>query len=107
MNHVDKSEDVDAQVQRILEALGEYERIHSNAEIEVRRQNPVSIRIRIIDPDFEGMNRVDREPEVWRLLRTLPEDVLPDITMVLLLTPKEVEGSLASREFDAPVPSRL
>ena len=97
----------DAQVQQVLDVLDQYKGDHPNAQIEVRRQNSVSIRIRIIDPDFDGLDRVDREPSVWNVLKTLPEEVFTNITMLLLLTPDETEGSLANQDFDDPIPSRL
>ena len=97
----------DAQVQQVLEVLDQYKGDHPNAQIEARRQNSVSIRIRIIDPDFNGLDRVDREPSVWNILKTLPEEIFTNITMLLLLTPDETEGSLANREFEDPIPSRL
>ena len=103
----DRSAQPDGQVQQILDILTEYERAHPQAQIEGRRQNPVSIRLRIIDPDFQGMNRIEREPAVWKLLRQLPEEVFVNITMLLLLTPEETEHSLASHEFDHPIPSRV
>jgi stress-induced morphogen len=102
-----KREKPDAEVQQVVAALADYQHRHPNGRIEVRRQNPVSIRLRIIDPDFKGKDRVDREPEVWDLLKTLPEDVFVDITQVLLLTPTEAKKSLASQEFDDPIRSGL
>jgi len=97
----------DAQMQQVLDSLAEYLDSHPNAQISARRQNSVSIRVRIIDDDFRGMDRVDREPAVWKLLKSLPEDILSDITMLLLLTPQEAERSLANLEFNDPIPSRL
>jgi hypothetical protein len=35
------------------------------------------------------------------------EEVFVNITMFLLLTPEETEHSLASQEFDHPIPSRV
>ena len=84
-----------------------YERTHPQAQIQGRRHNPVSIRLRIIDPDFQTLDRIEREPEIWQLLRKLPEEVFVNITMLLLLTPEEAEHSLASQEFDHPIPSRV
>ncbi len=104
---IDSSHSADTQVQQIRRALSEYEVDHPNAQIEIRRQNPVSIRIRIIDPDFSGLDRVDREPAVWNVLKSLPEEVFTDITMLLLLSPDEAECSLANREFEDPIPSRM
>jgi stress-induced morphogen len=103
----DRSTKPDVQVQQILDALMDYERVHLQAQIEGRRHNPVSIRLRIIDPDFQGMDRVAREPEIWKLLRKLSEEVFVNITMLLLLTPEEAEHSFASQEFEHPIPSRV
>ena len=107
MARIDRSDKPDVQVQQILDVLAAYERTHSQAQIEGRRHNPVSIRLRIIDLDFQGVDRLDREPEIWSLLKQLPEEVFVNITMLLLLTPDEAEHSLASQEFDHPVPSLL
>jgi stress-induced morphogen len=107
MARIDRSDKPDTQVQQVLDILTAYERAHSQAQIEGRRHNPVSIRLRIIDPDFQGTDRIEREPAIWKLLHRLPEEVLVNITMLLLLTPEESETSLASQEFDHPIPSRL
>ena len=104
---IDSNDREDTQVQKIRDVLSRYEGDHPNARIDVRRQNSVSIRIRIIDPDFAGLDRVDREPAVWDVLKTLPGEIFTNITMLLLLAPDETEGSLANREFEAPIPSRL
>jgi hypothetical protein len=103
----DRSIQPDAQVQQILDVLAEYERAHPQAQIEGRRHSPVSIRLRIIDPDFHGRDRVEREPEIWTLLQQLPEEVFVNITMLLLLTPEEAAKSFASQEFEHPIPSRV
>jgi hypothetical protein len=64
----------------ILDVLTEYERSHQQAQIEGRRHNPVSISLRILAPDFQGMYRIAREPEIWKLLSKLPEEVFVNIT---------------------------
>lgn len=101
------TKDVDAQVQQVLHALDRYKDDHPNARISVHRQNSVSIRIRIVDQDFGELDRADREPAVWSLLKELPKEVFANLTMLLLLTPDEMEGSLANQEFEDPIPSRL
>ena len=53
------------------------------------------------------MSWVDREPEVWKLLEKLPEDVFANITMLLLLTPEETKNSFANMEFENPIPSSI
>lgn len=105
MTQSDRSEKSDAEVQHIVDVLTEYQRAHPKAQIDVHRRNPVSIRIRIIDPDFQGLSWMDREPEVWSLLKRLPEEVFVNLTMLLLLTPEEVPSSLANMEFEHPVSS--
>lgn len=107
MARIDRSIQPDGHVQQMLNALKEYEHMHPRAQIEGRRHNPVSIRLRIVDPDFQGMNRLEREPAIWKLLQRLPEEVFVDITMLLLLTPEEAAHSLASQEFDDPIPARV
>jgi hypothetical protein len=107
MARIDRSLQPDGQVQQVLDILAAYERTHPQAQIEGRRHNPVSIRLRIIDPDFQSVDRTEREPEIWQLLRKLPEEVFVNITMLLLFTPEEAEQSLASQEFDHPIPSRV
>ena len=107
MTLVSRDEKPDAGVRHILDALRDYESAHPHAQIEAYRQNPVSIRIRIIDPDLRGMDRVDRDSLLWKTLEKLPEEVQADITLLLLLTPEETAASIANLEFDHPVPSVL
>src|SRR5436190_10868872 len=94
-------------VRRILDALGPYAEKHPKAQIEAKRQNNVSVRIRIKDSDFEGMDRVERDSLIWQYLDSLPEEVTSEITLLLLLTPDEARKSLANVEFEHPVPSGL
>ena len=107
MSTIDRSEKPDGEVKSVLDVLAPYDQVHPNAVIEGRRQNPFAIGVRIIDPDFEGTDRLDRENEIWKLINTLPEELISDITFLLLLTPDEAKRSFASLEFDDPIPSRL
>jgi stress-induced morphogen len=100
---MDKSKKNDVDVQQIQDVLAEYQRNHKEAQIDVRRRHEVSIRIRVIDPDFCGLDRVDREPEIWKLLDKLPDEVYANITMVLLLTLDEAPNSFANMEFENPI----
>ncbi len=103
-----KKEKSDRSVEQIRECLrAEYQRDHPHAKVDVKRQNNVSIRVRVVDPDFDGMDRVDRDTALWRILDQLPEKVVSDVTLLLLLTPDEVPTSLANLEFENPIPSRL
>ena len=99
----------DAYVRQILEALRrEYLPIHPQARIDAYRYNPASIRVRIIDPCFEGRPITQRDDEVRQLLRrNLPEDVRADINLLLLLAPGETKKSPANLEFEDPIPAEL
>jgi stress-induced morphogen len=94
-------------IPEITEALEPYKRLHPKSKIKSYRQNSASIRIRIIDPDFEGMDRVERHDLVWGILEALDEDILSEISVLLLLTPEEVKTSFANMDFDYPIPSGL
>ena len=97
----------DEAVRRVLDVLEEYEKGHPHADIEAYRQNSVSVRIRIIDPDFQHMDRVERDDAVWEILEQLPPEDQSQITLLLLLTPDETKDSFANFEFENPGPSRL
>ncbi|MBI3464862.1 MAG: hypothetical protein HY000_17675 [Planctomycetes bacterium] len=97
----------DPVIKKINAALERYQAAHPQAEIEIYRQNSVSVRIRIIDPRFTRLSRTEREQEIWAEFDQLSEDVVAEISLLLLLTPKEAKKSLASSEFDNPIPSRL
>lgn len=97
----------DAVIDKISEVLRRYEADHPRSQISLYRQNPVSVRVRIVDPDFAGQGKPQRNKEAWKYLDGLPDDVQSDISTVLLLTPDEKQSSFANFEFDDPVPSRL
>ena len=97
----------DEVIEQIGTALHDYEAVHPQAQIDLYRQNPVSVRVRIIDPDFAGQGKPLRNQVAWRYLEPLPDDVQSDISTLLLLTPEETETSFANFEFDDPIPSNL
>src|SRR4051794_9888411 len=94
-------------LRQVANALGEYEKAHPRAVIEAYRQNSVSVRIRILNPEFAGKSRAQREEQVWAVLNELPEVAVAEISLLLLLTPTEAKNSFASFEFDDPIPSQL
>jgi hypothetical protein len=97
----------DSSVQQVLDVLARYDDRHPNAKIEAYRQNSASVRLRIIDPEFGLLDRVQREELIWDILAGLPAEVQSQITLLLLLTPKEASFSFASFEFENPLPSIL
>lgn len=99
-----KSDDT---IQQIIAGLEQYAQAHKKARIDIYRQNSVSVRIRVIDPDFKKLSKIERHKRIWEYLSQLPEDVQGDISMVVLLTPEETKKSLGNFEFDHPEPSTL
>jgi stress-induced morphogen len=97
----------DRAVKKIQDALSEHKQADPDAEIDIHRHNSVSIRIRITDPDFKGSDLVERDNQLWKILEKLPEDVLSQISLLLLFTPEERKKSLANAEFERPVSSRF
>src|SRR5437868_1464922 len=71
------------------------------------RYNPASIRVRVVSDRFERKDRVERSEMVYPILKeNLPENTWQDITLILLMSPAEVEESSMNREFEHPSPSR-
>jgi stress-induced morphogen len=70
------------------------------------RFNSASIRVRVIDPRFEGKSNEERDSMVEPLLSKLPESIQADIMNLLTMTPDEASNSLrkqfANLEFEDP-----
>ena len=94
-------------LEEIRTVLISYLRDHPSAMIDLYRHNSASVRVRIIDPDFSAMSRKDRNNLVWKYLDPISDDAQADISMLVLLAPKEVEKSMGNLEFEDPVPSGL
>lgn len=78
------------------------------------RYNSASIRVRVIDPKFEGMSREQRDGLVEQHLDQLPPETQRDIVTLLTFAPSELQPSpttlreqLLNAEFDDPRPSNL
>ena len=97
----------DPTLDRIIQALKTYEADHPDSQIDLYRQNSVSVRVRIIDPAFAGCNKIERSKSVWHYLNELPEDIQSDISTLILLVPDETGMSFANYEFNEPIPSSL
>ena len=107
MSHTKKNREEDRYVKQIRETLAAYKEKHPEASVNAYRQNSASVRVRVIDPDFNGMDRVDRDTLIRTYLVAMPEDVRSEISMLVLVTPKETKTSLANQEFEHPTRSRL
>ena len=95
----------DEAVEQIRAVLEAYERSHEGSECFVRRYNPASIRIKIIDSTFHGLSKGERHDYARSFLSALPEDVLAQISVLLCLEPGET--SLLDLEFRDPSRSSL
>lgn len=94
----------DGYVDRIKDALDQYEAAHSGAVAELYRQETAIVRIRIVDVAFAGVSDGDRHDQVWRFLTDhLDEDTIQEIAILLLLTPAEQPKSFMNGEFDNPM----
>ena len=78
------------------------------------RYNSASLRVRIVDPRFEGIDRDNRDSIVEPFIDKLPEKTQSDIVNLVLLSPVEFENPsmsfreyLLNIEFDDPSPSML
>ena len=77
------------------------------------RYNSASIRVRVIDPRFEGLSTEQRDAMVEPVLAQLPERTQADIITLLTFTESEVaqgpkfKGYGLNVEFDDPSPSIL
>lgn len=91
----------------VADVLRGLEEGHPEARIDLYRPNSVSIRIRVIDPRFAGLGMPARHDRVWAHLEKLPDEVVGEISMVLLLAPGEVDRSISNFEFEHTAPSRV
>jgi hypothetical protein len=78
------------------------------------RYNSASIRVRVIDPRFEGLPVEDRDALVEPHLEQLPNRTQADITNLFSFAPSEIEqpqgsarAQLMNLEFEEPSPSML
>jgi len=98
----------DEVLERVLQVLNEYERLHPGAVASLYRQNSASIRIRIVDDRFSGWSRGKRHDYVWDLLAgRLAEEDIQEISVLLPLTRAEQGSSFLNFDFDDPLPSTL
>ena len=77
------------------------------------RYNSAAIRVRVVDPRFEGLSREDRDAMVEPHLARFPERTQADIITLLTLaiqlqqSPATFRQYLVNAEFDDPSPSML
>lgn len=95
----------DDAIRALVEVLTTYEAEHPECRIALYRRNSASIRIRVIDPSFASLARADRHDRLWRYFEPLPDSVQSQVSLLVAITPEELSTSLASQDFDRPVPA--
>lgn len=79
--------------------------------VDAYRFNSASIRVRVIDPRFEGPSVPERQDMVFPVIERLPKRIRGDILLLLTMAPSELGGRnrhlLVNREFEHPLPSGL
>lgn len=93
---------MDDALRAVGKALAAYEDANPAADASYCRADRASIRIRVVDAAFVGLTKAARGDLVWPTLRTLPDDVQDEISVLLLLAPDEVD----QYEFSAPKTKR-
>ncbi len=73
------------------------------------RYNTASIRVRVVDPRFEGLKITRRDQLVEKVLDELPDETQRDIITLITLSPSEMTNtsvyhrqSLSNQEFEHP-----
>lgn len=95
---------MDETLEALVRVLERYQADHPQSQIHAYRHNAVSVRVRIVDPQFTKLGRFERYNLVWKYLGELPEEIQGDLSSVLLLAPNERLASPANHEFEAPTP---
>jgi len=82
--------------------------------VDAYRYNSASIRVRVIDPRFEGLPREKRDEMVESHLQKLPPRTQADIVTLFTFAPSELQQApktvrelMLNTEFDDPSPSML
>ena len=83
-------------------------------QVDAYRYNSASIRVRVIDSQFEGLPPEKRDAMVEPYLEMLPERTQADIINLFTFAPSELQQTpntlreyLLNSEFDEPSPSML
>lgn len=98
----------DKAIEALRSALDEYEASHLGSQASLYRQNPGSIRVRIIDDRLAGTSLSRRHDELWDFLSSrVGDDVMSEISVLLGFSRSELERSLANQDYEDPLPSGL
>jgi hypothetical protein len=102
----------DEELTALHQLLEDYEQTFPGAQTSYYRRNNVSIRLRVIDPSFQGLTQTARSERVEGWIEKLPDEIAQNITLMLLYTPQELTNPISTQafsnlEFEQPTPSLL
>lgn len=91
----------DRDLQKVIATLKrELRPLYPAAQIEGYRHYPEAIWIRIVDSGFASMPITQRDAAIWHVLDThLPEALVDQIGLLLLLAPDELLTSAMNQRF--------
>lgn len=82
--------------------------------VDAYRYNSASLRVRIVDKRFQGVDREKRDAMVEKYIESLPIETQSDIVNLVLVAPSELDAPsgtfrefMLNAEFDNPSPSML
>lgn len=84
--------------------------------VDAYRYNSASIRVRVIDEQFEGLSVEERDALIEPILEQLPDQTQADILNLFTFSPSELDANqrsnslrsqLLNAEFENPSPSML
>ncbi len=81
-----------------------YSTDHPKARIDYYLLNRRGIRLRIIDPFFEGLGIFERHDHVWKYIARLPQDFIDKLDMVVPIAPGERKFSGYNLEYEDEKP---
>jgi stress-induced morphogen len=97
----------DTMVKALKRALETYEEQFPGSKGSLYRQDRADVRVRIVDERFAEMSRSRRHNQVWKFLADIVgDDVISEVSTLILLPPTELKSSFANLDFEEPLPAR-
>ena len=93
-------------VDAIAGALDRYRQEHPRSKAEVVRLSPVTVWIRVVDPDLAKVDDYGRVHYVWKHILELPDPIPGHIGRTVPVLPEEVETHVTSMLFDDALAGR-
>ena len=96
------STNADPVLDAIAHAIKPYLEQHPTARFDQYRLSGLTVRLRIIDQDFQGMELGDRHDLIDRYLDVLDDECADQLSFLALVAPDEITTSHINQEFEKP-----